>query len=204
VYEVNAYYYADENRFLLPYAILQPPYYNPGASLAANYGSTGATIGHEFCHAFDSDGRSFDEYGNKRMWWSKHDDAEYRKKAKHVRRLYESVEYRDMDVDGDLTLVENIADLGGMEFALGGLRLAMGRALTKAELRDFFESYAISWRAKDRLKRAAQLLNTNTHAPPMLRVNHVVRQMDDWYEAYDIDESYPGWIPPANRIHFFA
>lgn len=204
VYEVNAYYYPDENRFLLPYSILQPPYYNSGASLAANYGSTGATIGHEFCHAFDSDGRAYDEHGDKRMWWSKHDDAEYRKKANQVERLYESVQYRGMDVDGGLTLVENIADLGGMEFALGGLRLALGRPPTKAELREFFESYTISWRSKDRLKRAAQLLDTDTHSPPMLRVNHVVRQMDEWYEAYDIDSSYPGWIAPEKRIHFFA
>jgi predicted metalloendopeptidase len=108
-----------------------------------------------------------------------------------------------MDVDGDLTLVENIADLGGLEFALAGLQRALGRLTTPAELREFFVSYAISWRAKDRLRRAAQLLETDFHAPPLLRVNHIVRQFDEWYMAFDITPDCPGFIPPAQRIRFF-
>ena len=204
VFEVNAYYYPDENRFLLPAAILRPPFYDARKSIMSNYGAIGATIGHELCHAFDSDGRQYDENGDKRDWWSRHDDREYQKRARQVVRLYESRDYRGLDVDGELTLVENIADLGGIEFALAGVRLDLGRALTKTDLREFFTSYAISWRAKDRLKRAAELLATNTHAPPMLRVNHVVRQMDEWYEAFDIGPESPEWIPPARRIRFFA
>jgi len=204
VYEVNAYYYPDENRFLLPAAILRPPFYDSAKSLAWNYGSIGATIGHEFCHAFDSDGRQYDEVGDKRDWWSSHDDREYRKKAQQVVRLYESEEYRGLEVDGYLTLVENIADLGGIEFALGGLALALGRDATKVELREFFRSFAVSWRSKDRLKRAAELLATDMHAPPFLRVNHVVRQQDVWYYAFDVDPTCEGWIAPEHRIHFFA
>jgi neprilysin/putative endopeptidase len=204
VYEVNAFYYPDENRFLLPAAILRPPFYDPSKSLAWNYGGIGATIGHELCHAFDSDGRSYDEHGDKRDWWTDNDDREYRSRAAAVVRLYESRLYRGMKVDGSLTLVENIADLGGLEFALAGLRSALGRAATKAELQEFFESYAISWRSKDRRKRAAELLATDFHAPPELRVNHAVRQMDEWYAAYDIPEDCPDYIPPAKRIHFFA
>jgi putative endopeptidase len=204
VYEVNAYYYPDENRFVLPAAILRPPFYDPAKSLAWNYGSIGATIGHEFCHAFDSDGRQYDENGDKRDWWTPHDDREYRKKARQVVRLYESEQYRGLDVDGELTLVENIADLGGIEFALGGLVLALGREATKAELREFFGSFAISWRSKDRLKRATELLAMDMHSPPMLRVNHVVRQQDAWYYAFDVDPTCEGWIAPEHRIHFFA
>ncbi len=204
VYEVNAYYYPDENRFLLPAAILRPPFYDPKKSLAWNYGSIGATIGHEFCHAFDSDGRLYDEHGDKRDWWSPHDDSEYQKKAKRVTRLYESEAYRGLDVDGSLTLVENIADLGGIEFALGGLGLALGRQAKKEELREFFTSFAVSWRSKDRLKRAAELLATDSHSPPMLRVNHVVRQQDEWYYAFSIDPSCEDWIAPEHRIHFFS
>jgi predicted metalloendopeptidase len=108
-----------------------------------------------------------------------------------------------MAVDGSLTLVENIADIGGLEFALGGLRLALGRDLNKAEKKEFFEAYSISWRAKDRLKRAAELLARDVHAPPMLRVNHVVRQFDEWYEAFDISPTCEDYIPPEKRIHFF-
>jgi predicted metalloendopeptidase len=108
-----------------------------------------------------------------------------------------------MEVDGELTLVENIADIGGVEFALAGFRSSVGRALTKKELQEFFTSFATSWRSKDRLKRAAELLVTDPHSPPMLRVNHVVRQFDEWYEAFDVGADSAGWIAPEKRIHFF-
>lgn len=204
VFDVNAFYYPNENRFLLPAAILRPPFYDPKQSLAWNYGAIGATIGHELCHAFDAEGREYDADGNRRSWWTERDDKEYRARASRVVRLYESRDYRGHDVDGSLTLVENIADLGGLEFALAGAKRAVGRELTREELRDFFESYAVSWRAKDRMARAKELLATDPHAPPKLRVNHAVRQLDAWYTAYDIDPSCPDYIPPAQRIRFFA
>ena len=204
VYEVNAFYYPEENRFLLPAAILRPPFYDPTKSLPWNYGAIGATIGHEFCHAFDADGRRNDERGDERDWWTEHDDREYKRRAAAVVRLYESEEYRGMEVDGRLTLVENIADLGGLEFALAGLRRALGRPATKAEHREFFTSFAISWRSKDRQKRAAELLATDPHAPPRIRVNHAVRQFEEWYAAFDVEPTAEGFIPPARRIHFFG
>jgi len=204
VYEVNAFYYPDENRFLLPAAILRPPFYDSAKSIAWNYGGIGATIGHELCHAFDSEGRNYDERGNRRNWWTTADDREYKRRAARVVRLYESRLYRGMEVDGDLTLIENIADLGGLEFAMAGLRSALGRRPTQSELREFFESYAISWRSKDRRKRAAELLATDFHAPPMLRVNHAVRQLDEWYEAFGISAECAEYIAPAHRIHFFT
>jgi predicted metalloendopeptidase len=203
VFEVNAYYYPDENRFLLPAAILRPPFYDPSKPLTWNYGAIGATIGHELCHAFDSDGRVYDENGDKRDWWTERDDREYKQRAKAVIRLYETRDYRGHPVDGTLTLVENIADIGGLEFALEGLKAALGHPLKKEELREFFTSFAVSWRAKDRLKRAVELLVTDPHSPPMLRVNHVVRQFDEWYEAFDVAPESEGWIAPADRIHFF-
>lgn len=204
VFEVNAFYYPNENRFLLPAAILRPPFYDPAKSIPWNYGAIGATIGHELCHAFDAEGREYDENGDKRVWWTDHDDREYRRRANAVVKLFESTQYRRMDVDGELTLIENIADLGGLEFALAGARLALGRKLTQSELQEFFRSFAVSWRSKDRLKRAAELLATDFHAPPMLRVNHIVRQMDEWYEAFDINPDCHGYIDPTHRIHFFA
>ena len=203
VYEVNAYYYPDENRFLLPASILRSPFYDMKESLAWNYGGIGTTIGHEFCHAFDSDGRKYDEHGNKRDWWTDYDDREYKKRAHQVVRLYDSVLYRGLQVDGELTLIENIADLGGIEFALAGLKAAKG-SLTKKDLQEFFHSYAVSWRSKDRMKRAAQLLSTDVHSPPKLRVNHIVHQMDEWYEAFDIGPESAEWVAPEKRIHFFA
>lgn len=203
VYEVNAYYYPEENRFLLPASILRPPFYDTAKSVVWNYGAIGATIGHEFCHAFDSEGRHYDSHGDKHSWWTERDDREYRARAERVVTLYESLPYRGMSVNGKLTLVENIADLGGLEFALAGAAAEIGRALTAAELREFFTSYAISWRAKDRKARARELLTIDPHAPPMLRVNHAVRQFDEWYEAFGVDASCPGYIPADRRIRFF-
>jgi endothelin-converting enzyme/putative endopeptidase len=203
VYDVNAYYYPDENRFVLPAAILRPPYYDRAKSIPWNYGAIGATIGHELCHAFDADGRYHDATGDKHAWWTRGDDREYKQRARRVTALYESRQYRGMDVDGSLTLTENIADLGGLEFGIAGAAAALGRPLTKAEKREFFTSFAVSWRAKDRKRRAAELLVTDVHAPPRLRVNHAVRQMDEWYEAFDITPDCADYIPPGKRIHFF-
>ena len=204
VFIVNAFYFPDENRFILPAAILRPPFYDPTASIPANYGGIGATIGHELCHAFDSEGRAYDARGDKREWWSAGSARQYNHRARQMIKRTESRKYRGMDVNGTMTLVENIADLGGVEFALAGAASALGRPMTKAELREFFVSYAVSWRAKDRRKRAAQLLMTDAHAPPMLRVNHIVRHFDEWYEAFDVADSCPEAIPPAQRIRFFG
>ena len=109
-----------------------------------------------------------------------------------------------MSVQGYLTLVENIADLVGLQFALEGLKLAMGRPLTNLEIKEFFTAYTVSWRSKDRLKKAEQLLETNVHAPPMLRVNLVIAQFQEWYEAFEIQEGHPNYIPVEKRIQFFG
>jgi predicted metalloendopeptidase len=109
-----------------------------------------------------------------------------------------------MNVDGTLTLVENIADIGGIEFALAALKQRLGIQLTKQDIQEFFISYAVNWRTKDRLRKAEQLLDTDPHSPPRLRVNHVVRQIDDWYMAFDIKPDYDGFIQPENRIRFFS
>lgn len=203
VYEVNAYYYPEENKFVLPASILRPPFYDPSKSLVWNYGAIGATIGHELCHAFDSEGRHYDSHGDKHEWWTPRDNHEYKKRADRVMELYESRPYRNMSVNGKLTLVENIADLGGLEFALTGVAAALDRPLTRDEHHEFFVSYAESWRSKDRKARARELLTVDPHSPPLLRVNHAVRQFDEWYAAFDVDPTCPDYIPPEKRIRFF-
>ncbi len=200
VYDVNAFYYPENNRFILPAAILRTPFYDPHKSLMWNYGAIGATMGHEFCHAFDADGRHYDERGDYRDWWTEADDREYKKRAAALVKLYESVPYRGMAVNGELTLLENIADIGGLEFALAGAKKAIGRALTNAELREFFRAYAVSWRSKDRKRRAAELLEKDPHAPPLLRVNHTVRQFDEWYQAFNVNPE----CGPEHRVRFFG
>lgn len=202
VFEVNAYYFPEENRFILPVAILRPPFYDERRPDAWNYGAIGATIGHELCHAFDSDGRLFDARGDKRDWWTRADDKRFRRKASSVKRLYETRKYRGLSVDGELTMVENIADIGGLEFALAALKEQC--TVTPAILRTFFTAFAVSWRSKDIARRAAELLVVDPHAPPMLRVNHVVRQMDAWYEAFGVGPECDEYIPPERRIRFWS
>ena len=203
-FQANAFYYPGRNRFLLPAGILRAPFYDPAASLPTNYGAIGATIGHELCHAFDSEGRMYDAEGNTRSWWTPRDTRDYTRRAQSMVQLFESVRYRGMRVNGEMTLTENIADLAGLEFALAGLGRALGRQATDAEIREFFVSYAVSWRSKDRLRRAAQLLDTDYHAPPMLRVNQIVRQFDAWYRAFGVGPDCKGYIPPEKRVHFFS
>ena len=207
VFEVNAFYYPEENRFILPAAILRPPFYELRRPDAWNYGAIGATIGHELCHAFDSEGRQYDARGDKRDWWTPRDDKGFRQKTRRVTRLYETRKYRGLPVDGELTLVENIADIGGLEFALVALRERCAQQkvpVTPAVLRLFFTSFAVSWRAKDRIRRAAELLDVDPHAPPLLRVNHVVRQMDAWYEAFGVGPECAEYIAPERRIRFWG
>jgi len=201
-YEVNAFYYPEQNRFVLPAAILRPPFYDPKRSVAWNYGAIGATIGHELSHAFDSDGRKYDEHGNLRNWWTATDSHEYKRRAAHMQRVFDNSTYRGLDVDGELTLVENIADLGGLEFALIALRSI--KDLTKEDLREFFTAYTVSWQSKDRYKKAVQLLQVNVHAPPKLRVDLIVAQFDEWYEAFDIPVGHPQYVAPNKRIKFFG
>lgn len=203
-YEVNAFYYPEQNRMVIPGGIIRPPFYDETKSIAWNYGGIGSTIGHELCHAFDSDGRRYDYEGDLKDWWTEHDDREYKKRAQKVVDLFESEQYRGMFVDGELTLVENIADIGGMEFALTALKERLGDKITKKDIQEFFISYAVNWRSKDRIRKAEQLLDTDPHAPPKLRVDHVVRQIDDWYMAFDIKPDYKGFITPENRIRFFS
>jgi putative endopeptidase len=202
-YEVNAFYYPEQNRFVLPAAILRPPFYDTNRSMAWNYGSIGATIGHELCHAFDSDGRRYDEHGDLRNWWTHADAKEYKARASKIMKLFDETEYRNMAVNGKNTLVENIADLGGLRFALEGLKSYMGRALKRDEIREFFTAYAVSWRSKERRKKAEQLLEMDVHSPPMLRVNLIVPQFDEWYEAFDVGSDHPNFIPPEKRVQFF-
>ena len=202
-YEVNAFYYPEQNRFVLPAAILRPPFYDANRSMAWNYGSIGATIGHELCHAFDSDGRRYDEHGDLRNWWTQADAKEYKAKASKIMKLFDETEYRNMAVNGKNTLVENIADLGGLRFALEGLKSYMGRALKRDEVQEFFTAYAVSWRSKERRKKAEQLLEMDVHSPPMLRVNLIVPHFDEWYEAFDVGSDHPNFIPPEKRVQFF-
>lgn len=200
---VNAYYYAEENRMTIPAGMLMPPFFDLKRSNAWNYGGIGVAIGHEITHGFDDEGRLYDADGNYNNMWTAEDERSYASMTRSVIALFDRVEYMGGHVDGKLTLSENIADLGGLAIALTALNSELkgeSEAAKKKAWRDFFTSYAVSWRNKDRPRKAKQSLLLDVHAPAPLRVNLIVRNFEEWYTAFDIKEGDKGWVPLAERV----
>lgn len=205
VFEVNAYYYSEGNMMVIPAGILREPFFDLTRSDAWNLGGIGAAIGHEITHGFDADGRLYDEKGNYNDWWSKKDSQTFEKLSGSIIALFDKQPYMGGKVDGKLTLSENIADLGGLAIALQALEstLPADPEKRKKMYKDFFISYAVSWRNKDRLKKAKQSLLLDSHAPAPLRVNMIVRQFEAFYKAFDIPASHPKYIAPDLRIQLW-
>lgn len=201
-FEVNAYYYPEGNRIVVPAGILRFPFFDAKQSMAWNLGGIGVVIGHEITHGFDADGRFYDEKGNYNDWWLPEDSREFNKVSNSVVRLFDDAPYMGGSVNGELTLSENLADLGGMAIALEALEsyLPAEGPTRKRMMRDFFTSYAISWRTKERKEKAKQSLSTDVHAPAPLRVNLVVRQFQAFYDAFEIGPDAEGYIPAEKRI----
>lgn len=207
-FEVNAYYYPDKNQLVIPAGMLRSPFFDLRRSVAWNYGGIGSAIGHEITHGFDADGKNYDLHGNYKDWWTEQDNKMYTKMTKGLIELYDGQDYLGGRVDGSLTLSENIADIGGMSIALDALHSYMKehKYSKKQELeayKDFFISYAISWRNKDRPRKARQSLYLDVHSPAPLRVNLVVRQFNEFYEAFGLGPDSPGWIPLEERIQLW-
>ena len=206
VYSVNAFYLAAGNRLIIPAAIASWPFYCTGASDGWNYGGLGAAVGHEITHAFDNDGKNYDADGNLRLWWTPADNRGYNKVTRRLIELYNASNMYGHHVDGTNTLSENLADLGGVAIALEALqqRIAnLPREQQKQQLRDFFTSYATSWREKEYKAQTMKKLVADVHAPPEYRVNNIVQQFDAWYEAFDIDIKDPLYVEPAKRIRIY-
>jgi putative endopeptidase len=208
VFAVNAYYYNEGNRLILPAGILRWPFFHIEASDGWNFGGLGATVGHEICHAFDVDGKDYDETGNRNPWWSKDEIGNYLEKTKALIKLFNKTTYFGQHLNGELTLGENIADLGGLGISLEALKRRLdNKKITgperKKQLCDFFTSFAVSWRTKEKREKALQSLFMDVHAPPIARVNNVVSQFDDWYDCFDIKPGHALYKEPSDRIHIF-
>ena len=204
-YVVNAYYFNETNKFVLPAGTLQWPFYKRGL-LGWNYGGLGAIIGHEMTHAFDTDGKEYTAEGEKTHWWSKTDNRKYKKRTDSLVKLFSAGRILGHPVDGDLTLSENLADLGGLGIALDALTQELAgssEATKKKELRDFFIAYAVSWRIKERPRKAIQGLFMDVHAPAELRVNYIVSQFDLWYDLFEVVTGDDLYVAPEDRIIVF-
>jgi endothelin-converting enzyme/putative endopeptidase len=197
---VNAVNLPLQNALNFPAAILQPPFFDPKAPDAVNYGAIGAIIGHEISHSFDDQGSQFDAQGRLRDWWTK-EDMEHFKAASHklVEQYNAYKPYPDLAVNGQLTLSENLADLAGLEASYDAYRATAGKSASEESDRQFFTGYAQSWRTKAREAAERRGILTDGHAPPQYRTA-TVRNLDAWYEAFDVQPGQALYLPPDARV----
>lgn len=206
VFAVNAYYYEQANEIVIPAGSLYWPFYATEAKPGWNFGGLGAVLGHEMTHAFDEDGKDFDPDGYEKRWWTAADNRAYNKRTRSLVALFSKQRILGHPVNGNLTLNENISDLGGLAIALQALEKELGQATAaekKEAYRSFFTSYALSWRTKDKPAKMLQALFLDRHAPPKFRVNLIVSQFQQWYDAFDVEPSDKMYIPPEERIRIF-
>jgi putative endopeptidase len=203
---VNAYYLPTNNEIVFPAAFLQPPYFDMKADDAANYGAIGSVIGHEISHGFDDKGRQYDGDGNLRDWWTAEDNEKFKAKAAGLVKQYGTFEaLPGLNVNGELTLGENIGDLSGAAVAygayihsLGGAEPAVIDGYTGPQR--FFLGYGQAWRAKWREGLMREVVLSDPHSPNEFRANGVVANMDEFYAAFGVKEGDKLWRPQAERV----
>jgi len=197
---VNAVNLPLQNALNFPAAILQPPFFDPKAPDAANYGSIGAIIGHEISHSFDDQGSQFDAQGRLRDWWTKEDMEHFKAASGKLVAQYNAYKpYPDLAVNGQLTLSENLADLAGLAAAYDAYRASSGAKANEEGDRAFFTGYASSWRNKAREAAERRGILTDGHAPPQYRTA-TVRNLDAWYKAFDVQPGQALYLPPEQRV----
>ncbi len=206
---VNAYYNPTTNEICFPAAILQPPFFNPDADEAVNYGAIGVVIGHEMSHGFDDQGRLFDKNGNMTNWWTDEDDAKFRAKAQVLAAQFDAVEILPgLMANGQFTLGENIGDHGGlsiaytaMENAIAGKNIGLIDGFTPAQR--FYLGYATVWAQNITDEEKARLTNIDPHSLAVNRVNVSLRNFATFFEAFNIKEGDVMWRPESERVHIW-
>lgn len=191
---INALYSPSNNEIIFPAAILQAPFYDSENSVGANLGGIGFVIAHEISHAFDSSGALYDENGNYDVWWTEEELAEYDRMSQSIVEYYSNYEIMGMKVNGEQTLMENIADLGAMTC----ITSIIGD--DPYALDDAFTQMTFNWAAEDTASFMMYMLNTDTHAPDKIRVNAVLSSCDAFYEVYDIKETDDMYVAPEDRV----
>ncbi|ATL71340.1 M13 family metallopeptidase [Nocardia terpenica] len=208
---VNAYYNPGMNEIVFPAAILQPPFFDLNADDAANYGGIGAVIGHEIGHGFDDQGSKYDGDGNMIDWWTDADRTEFGARTKALISQYGEFEPKALPghkVNGELTIGENIGDLGGLSIALEAYRISLDGAEPPVldgltGLQRVFFGWAQVWRTKARNEEAIRRLAVDPHSPPEFRCNGVVRNLDTFHEAFDVRPGDALYLDPAERVRIW-
>jgi putative endopeptidase len=208
---VNAYYSPTKNEIVFPAAILQPPYFDPKADPAVNYGAIGGVIGHEITHGFDDQGRKSDGNGALRDWWAAEDAAKFEAQATRLGTQYAAYPFKqlpDLRITPRLTMGENIADLGGVLLALDAYRLSLGGKESPV-LDGFtgdqrvFLGWAQVWRSLYRDDALRQQIINDTHSPGMVRAFAPLRNVDAWYTAFDVKETDANYVKPEERVRIW-
>jgi putative endopeptidase len=211
---VNAYYNPGMNEIVFPAAILQPPFFDADADDAVNYGGIGAVIGHEIGHGFDDQGSKYDGQGRLEDWWTQSDRAEFEKRTSALVEQYNGFSPAQLHgshhVNGALTIGENIGDLGGLSIALKAYRIALGRPLDEAPEVDGLTGvqrvllgWAQVWRAKGRDEEIIRRLAVDPHSPDEVRCNAVVRNVDEFYTAFDVQPGDGLYLAPQERVRIW-
>lgn len=206
---LNAYYRSTHNEIVFPAAFLQPPYFDPEADDAWNYGSIGATIGHEISHGFDDQGRKFDAAGRLRNWWSEGDAREYELRAAALVEQFSRYEpLAGVAINGRLTLGENIADLAGLVLAYRAYRHSLGGIAPPVIAgysgdQRFFISYAWSFREKDRAERLREMVLRDPHSPAEYRVTGILKNVPEFLVAFGVKPGDPMYLPAAQRVRIW-
>jgi putative endopeptidase len=209
---VNAYYNANMNEIVFPAGILQPPFFEPKADDAVNYGGMGAVIGHEMTHGFDDEGRQFDASGNLRDWWSPESAAKFKDRSQAVVQQYSEYEpIPGVHINGELTEGENIADIGGVKLAYAALQKALEKnPQTREQKIDgltpeqrFFLGWAQVWRANQREQDLRLRLNTDPHSPTHYRCNGPISNMSEFAKAFNLPANCPMIRPADKRVNIW-
>ncbi len=202
---VNAYYNPSNNEIVFPAGILQPPFFNKDADDAVNYGAIGVVIGHEMTHGFDDQGRKYDKDGNLNDWWTAEDAKRFNKKIKKLQKLYDNYTILDsLHVNGQLTMGENIADLGGLNISYEAYQMTLHGITPKpidgfSANQRFFMGFAQVWRQNIREKEMTKRLKTDVHSPGEARVNIPPFNMKAFLKAFNIQPGDRLYIEPDNR-----
>ncbi len=209
---VNAYFNPVQNEIVFPAAILQAPFFDPNVDPAYNYGAIGAVIGHEMGHGFDDQGSLYDGTGQLRNWWSESAKTHFKEKTAKLVEQYNGFTVDGLKVNGELTLGENIGDLGGLNIALSAYKQFAKENYPNGEapiidgttgLQRFFIAWARTWQELSNKESERNKIMTDPHSPNQFRANGVVRNIDDWYETFGVDKNNALYLPPEQRIRIW-
>ncbi|EMF0916105.1 M13 family metallopeptidase [Providencia stuartii] len=209
---INAYFNPVQNEIVFPAAILQAPFFDPNVDPAYNYGAIGAVIGHEMGHGFDDQGSLYDGTGQLRNWWSDDSKQHFKQKTDKLVEQYNSFSVDGQKVNGQLTLGENIGDLGGLNIALSAYKQFVKENYPNGEapiidgttgLQRFFISWARTWQELSNKESERNKILTDPHSPNQFRANGVVRNMDEWYQTFGVDKDSKLYLEPKQRIRIW-